>query len=1025
MTGFTGSGFTGTGFTGWVTRHRRFLLCLLALPIIAGFAVAVRMPVTLFPTVTFPRVRVSLDAGDRPAQQMLLLATRPLEQAVHRVPGVTDVRSTTSRGSAELSVSFAWGTDMVAAELQVDAAVNQILPSLPPGATASVRRMEPTVFPIIAYSLTSTTLSPVALRDLAQYQLRPLLTGVPGVADVGVTGGRDEEYQILADPQRLMALGLTFDDVVRAVGGANLVQAVGRIEDHYKLFLVVSDNTLKSLDALRAIVVRAPPGPNLTGMVTVGDVATVVDGTTPQWIRVTAGGHDSVLLNVYQQRDGNSVRIARQVRDRLAATPLPDGVSISPWYDQSELVLASAGSVRDAILIGIVLAALVLWLFLRDIRITLVAVLVVPAALAATVALLRVLNLSFNIMTLGGMAAAVGLIIDDAIVMVEHIVRRLRGNPATEDHPAAHRVLAAAREFTRPLAGSSAATLVIFIPLAFLDGVTGAFFQALSLTMASGLLFSFVITWLAVPLAVAQGVIGAGHGEGGGGAGMIDRPYARCAAWMLRRPWLGALVLAPLVLLGGMAYRNVGSGFMPAMDEGGFVLDYRSAPGTALSETDRLLRQVDAILASTPDVEIWSRRVGAGLGGELTEANKGDFFVRLRHGDRRPIEAVMADVRARIAREVPGLDVEMAQLMEDLIGDLTAVPQPIEIKIFGNAPDSLLPVARTVAAAIARIPGIVEIKDGINPAGDALDIRVDAARAAVEGMDAAAITAQVAPFLGGTVVTQVPTPTKRIGVRVWTPARARVTEDDVGGIMIRAPDGHLFPLGRVAAVVAVSGEPEIGEDNLQGMVAVTARIEGRDLGSVAADVRALLDGRHLVTAPLRYELGGLYQQQRIAFDGLTRVFAAAVALVFVLLLLLYESFRAALVILAMPLVAMAAVMLGLWLTGTELNITAMMGMTMVVGIVTEVAIFYFSEVEELSDIADLPARLLQAGRNRLRPIVMTTLAAILTLMPLALGLGEGGGMQQPLAIAIISGLLVQVPLVLLILPSLYLLTRRR
>lgn len=1029
------TGLTGTGFTGWVTRHRRFLLCLLALPIIAGLAVAMRMPVTLFPAVTFPRVRVSLDAGDRPAQQMLLLATRPLEQAVHRVPGVTDVRSTTSRGNAELSVSFAWGTDMVAAELQVDAAVNQILPSLPPGATASARRMEPTVFPIIAYSLTSTTLSPVALRDLAQYQLRPLLTGVPGVADVGVTGGRDEEYQILADPQRLMALGLTFDDVVKAVGGANLVQAVGRIEDHYKLFLVVSDNTLESPDALRAIVVRPGPGPgpgqapNLTGVVTVGDVATVVDGTTPQWVRVTAGGHDSVLLNVYQQRDGNSVRIAQQVRDRLAATPLPDGVSISPWYDQSELVLASAGSVRDAILIGIVLAALVLWLFLRDVKITLVAVLVVPAALAATVALLRVLNLSFNIMTLGGMAAAVGLIIDDAIVMVEHIVRRLRAHPATEDHPAAHRVLAAAREFTRPLAGSSAATLVIFIPLAFLDGVTGAFFQALSLTMASGLLFSFVITWLAVPLAVAQGKIGAGHGKAaahdGGVAGAIDRPYARCAAWMLRRPWLGALALVPLVLLGGMAYRNVGSGFMPAMDEGGFVLDYRSAPGTALSETDRLLRQVDAILAGTPDVEIWSRRVGAGLGGELTEANKGDFFVRLKHGDRRPIEEVMAEVRARIAHEVPGLDVEMAQLMEDLIGDLTAVPQPIEIKIFGNDPDTLLPVARKVAAAIAGIPGVVEIKDGINPAGDALDIRVDAALAAVEGMDATAITAQVAPFLGGTVVTQVPTPTKQIGVRVWTPARVRLTQDDVGRIMIRAPDGHLFPLSRVAAVVAVSGEPEIGEDNLQGMVAVTARIEGRDLGSVAADVRALLDGQHLVAAPLRYELGGLYQQQRIAFDGLTRVFVAAVALVFVLLLLLYESFRAALVILAMPLVAMAAVMLGLWLTGMELNITAMMGMTMVVGIVTEVAIFYFSEVEELSDIADLPARLLQAGRNRLRPIVMTTLAAILTLMPLALGLGEGSGMQQPLAIAIISGLLVQVPLVLLILPSLYLLTRRR
>ncbi|TWB15451.1 multidrug efflux pump subunit AcrB [Nitrospirillum amazonense] len=1012
-----------TSFTAWVAAHRRSLLCLLALPVLAGLIMAGRLPVTLFPAVTFPRVRVSLDAGDRPAPQMLLLATRPLEQAVHRVPGVTDVRSTTSRGSAELSITFAWGTDMTTAELQVNAAVGQILPTLPAGSTATVRRMEPTVFPIIAYSLTSDTLSPMRLRDLAQFQLRPLLAGIEGVAEVGVAGGAEQEFQVIADPDRLLAHGLAFEDVVKAVGNASLVQAVGRIEDHYKLFLVVSDNSLTGLDAVRHVVLSTgAPSSGAGGVVTVGDVAQVVDGTVPQWTRVTAGGRDAVLLNVYQQRDGNSVRIAQAVHDRLATASLPKGVTVSNWYDQSQLVLASAASVRDAVLIGIVLAALVLWLFLRDVRITLIAALVVPAALAATVALLSILRLSFNIMTLGGMAAAVGLIIDDAIVMVEHIVRRLR-----EGHGDGG-VLAAAREFTRPLAGSSAATLVIFVPLAFLDGVTGAFFQALSLTMASGLAFSFIITWLAVPLAVERLVdIHKPHGAGRVQAWVDDR-YGRLSAHLLARPWLALAGVLPLIILGGLAYRAVGSGFMPDMDEGGFVLDYRSAPGTAITETSRLLHQVDAILADTPDVATWSWRIGAGLGGELNEPNRGDYFVRLKPTGRRDIDEVIAEVRARLAHGVPGLEVEIAQQMEDLIGDLTAVPQPIEVKIFGDDPATVLPTARAVAAALAKVDGVVDIKDGVNPAGDALDIRVDAARAAVEGMDVAGVTAAVADYLQGAVATQLPLQTalaaKQVGVRVWVPAAVRTTDTDVANLRLRAPDGHMFPLKRVAAVVPVSGEPEIGQENLQGMVAVTARIEGRDMGSVAADVTALLDSQHLVKAPLRYELGGLYQQQRIAFRGLLTVFAAAVAAVFVLLLFLYESFITALVILVMPLLAAGAVFVGLWLTRTELNITAMMGMTMVVGIVTEVAIFFFSEFESLPPGMPLVERLSRAGRNRLRPIAMTTLAAMLTLLPLAFGLGEGAGMQQPLAIAILSGLAVQLPLVLLVMPCLYRLALR-
>lgn len=1005
----------------WAQHHRRSILFLIAMLAAAGVAAALNLPVSLFPTVAFPRVVVSLDAGDRPAQQMEMQVTRPVETAVRQIPGVVDVRSVTSRGAADVSVNFNWGLDMATATLQVNAAIGQIVSQLPAGTMMRTRRMDPTVFPIIAYSLTSTTTSPTALHDVAQYQIVPLLSSVAGVAQVQVLGGAVEEYRVSVDPVRLQSYSLGLQDVATALSGANVLSAVGRLEDHYKLFLEISDTQLMGLDQIRHTILKS--GAN--GIVELEDVATVEQSTVPQWTRVTADGKDAVLFSVYQQPGSNSVQIATEVKAKLDTFTqhLPAGVKIANWYDQSQLVTAAAASVRDAILIGIVLAAIVLFVFLRNWKITLIAITVVPAVLASTVVLLSVLGMSFNIMTLGGMAAAVGLIIDDAIVMIEHIVRRLRGAKVHSDT----RVMDAAREFTPPLVGSSASTLVIFAPLAFLSGVTGAFFKALSITMAAGLFISFLITWLGVPL-LADRLLGekdAGHEEGGRLSTWFSDRYARLLDQLLRRPVLILLGVAPLLIAGWFAFRAAGSGFMPAMDEGGFILDYRSAPGTALSETDRLLRQVEAIIASTPDVDTYSRRTGTGLAGGLTEANHGDFFVRLKSTGRRPVDVVMEDVRSRIERSVPGLQVEMAQLMEDLIGDLTAVPQPVEIKLVALDPAQLPAVARSVAARIAAVPGIVSVQNGINPAGDALMIHVDRVRAAMEGMDPDAITRALGDLLSGTVTTQIFQGVKMVGVRVWIPPALRLTEDDVGALQLRAPDGHLFPLRRVAALEPVAGQPEIDRENLTQMIAVTARISGRDMGSTVADVKTALAQPGAVPAGVTYQLGGVYQQQQIAFRGLAIVFAAAAILVFLLLLFIYESFGLALAVLVTSLLAVSAVFIGLWITHIDLNISAIMGMTMIIGIVTEVAIFYFSEQQELAPSSEWRASLIDAGRNRMRPIAMTTLAAILTLLPLAFAIGQGSQMQQPLAIAIVSGLIVQLPLVLCVMPVLFDLTQRR
>ena len=1001
-------------FSDWIQSHRRMILFVLAVFGVAGLFSSFGLPVSLFPQVSFPRVVVSLDAGDRPAERMAVEVTWPVEEAIRAIPGVRSARSNTSRGSAEISINFDWGADMVSEMLMVESAISQISNDLPQGTTFEVRRMDPTVFPVLGYSLTSNTRSLVELRDLALYQIRPVLSTVRGVAKIGVLGGATSEYTVMVNLPKLDSFGLTLQDLANSLSAANIITAVGRLEQNDRLYLILSDTQFKNFDEIGRTILKS--GEN--GLVELEDVATIVRGTVPQWTRVTADGHDAVLFQVYQQPGGNTVKIAHDAKQKLDEIRgrLPSDVKIANWYDQSHLIVSSAGSVRDAVIVGILLASIILFLFLRNVRITLIAVITVPVVLAATVLLLSLLKMSFNIMTLGGMAAAVGLVIDDSIVMIEHIIRRLRGGTGSYRE----RVMTAATEFTRPLTGSSASTIIIFAPLAFLSGVTGAFFKALSLTMASILMISFLVAWLAVPLLALHLLREKDtlQEEGGAITRAVNDRYARLMRRVLAKPALILVIVVPLLIAGWFTYRHTGSGFMPSMDEGGFILDYRAPAGTSLSETDRLLQQVEKILMATPEVETYSRRTGLQLGGGLTEANEGDYFIRLKPPPRRNVELVMDDVRSRVERSVPGLEVEMAQLMEDLIGDLTAVPQPIEIKLFSDDEKQLLETAPKVADAIRKIPGVVDVNDGIILAGDALDIRVDRRKAALEGVDPEKITEMVNGYLSGIVTTQIQSGPKMIGVRLWIARKDRSLYSDIEQLRLQAPDGHLFPLKRVAELKVITGQPQIMRDDLKRMVAVTGRISGRDMGSTIRDVKTSLSEAGLLPSGMYYALGGLYEQQRIAFKGLITVFVTAVVLVFALLLFLYESFRVSLAMLLVPLLAVAAVFIGLWITGTELNITAMMGMTMIIGIVTEVGVFYYSEYADLHEVADPFERLIQAGINRMRPIAMTTFAAILALMPLALGIGQGAAMQQPLAIAIISGLVVQLPLVLTLLPAL-------
>jgi multidrug efflux pump subunit AcrB len=1005
-------------FAGWLEYHRRSLLFVAFALALAGIYAGVTLPVGLFPVVRFPRIRIEIGAGSMPARQMLIEVTEPFEEVARAVPGASGITSRTSRGSAQIFVDFPWGTDMRQALLAVDAAFAQELAKLPAGTRYTAIEMSPNVLmPFVSYALISKTVASADLRRLAQYQITPLLTGIAGIRRVGVLGGATPEVEVSISPQKLAAYRLTLADVAKAIAATNTVNAVGRLEDNDLLYLTISNNAFTSVASVGRVELRSAKG----GIVRLSDLGRVSMGTVPRWLLVDDNGRPAVTFDVYQQDSADSLSLEKEVAARLAGfmKKQPKSIHLYKWYDQTELVRSSIAAVEEAILIGLGFSALVILAYLRNWRVMLVAMTVVPLSVLITVLLLALLGMSFNIMTLGGIAAAIGLLIDDVIVMIEHIARRA-GVPGLEGAQSA--VLLAAREFLAPLFGSSLATIIIFLPLAFLSGVTGAFFKYLALTMASALVISYLLTAFTVPL-LARGIIDFGKWQDPqhGSDSWLRRTHGRLLRGLFAHPSLIGLALLLLGGAGYAAYAHVGTGFLPRMDEGGFVLDYQSSPGTSLAETNRELEEVEAILKRDPYVYTYSRRTGAGLGGDLVETYQGDFFVRLAAARRPPIWKVMDEITQKIAAEVPGIAFDTHQLLGDMIGDMVGRRQPIVVELSAKNPAVLGEAATRVAAAIKKVPGIepASVNDGVVPAGDALEIRVDPAAAAMAGITPAEIEGQLYHYLHGAVVTSYLGAVREVGVRLWLdPPQDRLYRDGLKNLLVRTPSGHLFPLASVARTKFLAGQPQITRDDLAQIVAVTAQIGGgHDLGSTAAAVEKALARPGLLPAGVDYRIGGAYKQQQMAARGMVKVFAAAAIAEIVLLLFLYESFWIPLVIILSSLVSTSAVFIGLWLTGVELNITAMMGMVMIVGIATEMAIFLASEYQALA--RTMPAReaLYEAALNRLRPIAMSTLAMILALLPLGAAIsGSGDQMLQPLAIAIIAGVVVQLPLVLLAMP---------
>ncbi len=1011
----------GSDAPHWTARHGKPIIFVILALVAVGVYLALTIPVAVFPDTNFPRIVVGVDNGVFPIDQMMVTVTRPIEEAVNTVPGLDHLWSVTSRGTAEINLFFSWDVNMYQTLELVNAALARVQSRLPPNAKVTANRLTFAAFPIMGYSLTSDKIPQTTLWELANYELKPRLNRQTGVSSVVVQGGQVPEFQVQPDPAKLVQAGITIPNILDAIARSNMIDSPGLIEANHQLILSLVSGQTRTPGEIANIVVRTTPA---GAPVRIGDVATVGPAVMPVYTVVTANGKPSVLLNVYRQPDSNTVVVADGIHAEIdqLRKELPRGVELRPFYDQSEIVNDSIKSVRDAILLGLVLASLIMVLFLRDWGTSLVAGLVIPATIAVTFIALRIMHESFNLMTLGGLAAAVGLVIDDAIVVVENIVMHRDAGQSR-----AEAIRSAIREIRVPLVGSTVTPIVVFLPLISITGVTGVFFRALAVTVGMALLTSLALALTWTPT-LSHYFIRRDRGREAAAEHHTVPPflmnaYERVLRITLEHPLVLAVFTVLLIAGSYVCYKNSGSDLLPAMDEGGFILDYIMPAGSSLEETNRVITRVEEILRATPEVESTSRRTGLQLGlAAVTEANTGDIAVKLKRDRKRSGEEVIADVRAKVKQAEPVLDVEFPQLLQDMIGDLTSAPEPVVIKLFAQDPELLRRWAPKVASSIKQIPGVVDVLDGIENtiSGTAMVFNVDPVVTARAGFSPQEVELAASAILQGEPAsTPVVADDRSYTIRVRFPAETRATLESIRNTMLVSGTGKTATIGSLAKMNEIPGQTEIRRENLQRDVNVTARFEGLNLGDGMAKVQEAIAGLNIPPS-IRVQYGGQFEEQQKSFKDLAFVLVLAIVLVFTVLLFEFGDFAAPIAVVSSALLSTCGVFLALLVTKTTFNLSSFMGLIMVIGIVAKNGILLL-DADQKFRAEGLPAEesMIRAGERRLRPILMTALATVAGMIPLALAIGAGSQMLQPLAIAVIGGILASMVLSLVVTPAVH------
>ncbi|MCL2597672.1 MAG: efflux RND transporter permease subunit [Paludibacter sp.] len=994
------------------------LSVLLGIIILGGCFVYSRMQTALFPEITFPKIKVIADAGEQPIDKMMVTVTKPIEDAIKKVQCLQTVRSITSRGSCEISAFMDWNSDIDMDKQRVESQINQIRNNLPTGVQITVEKMNPSILQVMDYSLECDNRSSIEMKMLALYTIKPFLSQVDGISQVRVLGGKTKEYWLTLNQQKMSSLGITPDKINTALQESNFIESNGYLSDYRMLYLSVMDAQVHNLDELKHLVI------NNDGkrIITLGDIAESRIQDAKEYIKINANGKEGVQIAIFKQPNANLLTVSDAMEQKVDELKkiLPADVHIQPFYIQADFVQDSIKSVSDSLWIGLILAIIVAILFLRSLKATFTILITIPATICLTLIVLYATGGTLNIMTLGAIAASIGLIIDDAIVVVEQIHRTHEENP---DEKSSVLVGKAIHYLFPAMVGSSASTIVIFVPFILMSGVAGAYFKVMTNTMIITLICSFFVTWILLPVIY---LLLSRKGETSGIKAGHEIKKQVWVQFFIEKPWVSLIIITGLIVSIVLVLPQLETGFLPEMDEGSIVLDYVSPPGTSLEETDRMLQEVEKLIIATPEVQAYSRRTGTEMGFFITEPNTGDYLIQLKKDRSKTTEEVIDDIRLKIESTQPALRIDFGQVIGDMLGDLMTSVQPVEIKVFGDNQKILQQLSSEVAENVENVEGTADVFNGIVIAGPSINIVPNYKELAQYGITPADFQFQLQTSIEGNIVGGVFEKEQMTPIRIVYPNNRNISITDIKRLQLFASNNKLIPITSLAEITLSSGNAEIQRENLQMMGVVSARLNNRDLGSVMADIKKDVESNIQLPQGYHIEYGGAYKEQQQSFSELLTILIISCLLVFVTILFLFRNFMMAGIVLFTAALGVGGSFILLYLTNTPLNVGSYTGLIMIVGIIGENAVFTIQQFRTiLTSTGDVEQSIIYAISTRLRPKLMTALGAIIALMPLALGIGTGAQMHQPLAIAVIGGFLAALPLLLIVLPSLLLLVNRK
>ncbi len=995
--------------------YKNPLTVLIALVIGGGVFVYTKLQTSLFPEITFPKIKIIADAGLQPVNKMVVTVTKPLENAIKQVPDLLDVRSTTSRGSCEISAFMDWNANIDLSQQRIESKISQVSNTLPADVQITVEKMNPSILPVMGYTLETSSgrRTPIDMKQIALYTIKPFLSQVQGVAEVRIIGGKQKEYWLALNPQKMSSLSITPDMLSTALSKVNFIQSNGYMSDYRYLYLTMTDATVHSLDDLKAMVIRN----NGKRIVQLQDIAEVNINEAIEYTRINANGKEGLLVAVIKQPNANLVDISKQMVakiDRLKKI-LPKDLTIAPYYIQADFVNDSVKSVTDSLWIGLALAILVAIVFLRSLKASATILITIPVVICLTLISIYVLGYSLNIMTLGAIAAAIGLIIDDAIVVVEQIHRTHEEHP---DEPTTTLLQKAISYLLPAMIGSSLSTIVIFIPFELMSGVAGAYFKVLTNTMIVTLVCSFFVTWICLPVIYLLLTRTKKQGTQRRKVKPVNVKNQRWVSFFILRPYISVIMVAGLVVSMYFIIPLLQTGFLPEMDEGSIVLDYTTPPGTSLEETDRILKEAEKLIVSVPEVAAYSRRTGTQMGFFITEPNTGDYLIQLKKQRDKTTDDVINEIRQKIESTQPALRIDFGQVIGDMLGDLMTSVQPIEIKVFGDNAAKLQELSKQISEVASNVQGTADVFDGIVIAGPSLTIQPNNSRLAQYGLTPADLQFQLQTALQGSTVGNILEKEQLSPVRIIYPGGPKFNTGDIYNMQVFLPSGKLHPITDLANILINAGDAEVNRENLQSMGVITARLENRDLGSTIKEIQKKISDGIVFPQGYHVEYGGAYAEQQQSFQELLVILITSSLLVFGVILFLFKEFKTAAIILMISVLGTAGSLLALYLTQTPLNVGSYTGLIMIVGIIGENSIFTYLQFKESLKEKSVNDSIIYSISTRLRPKLMTALGAIIALMPLALGIGTGAQLHQPLAIAVIGGFIVALPLLLIVLPSL-------